>query len=360
MKNAKNQSSRQVAASALGLILSLSALPFAAAPAWASAAENAVVERNEAGALVVRWTSTVPVDVFRADSSSASIKAARLVSARDADGVETVADAGPARGYVILRNTRTGETLPVAERVIPLAGGSNFRDIGGYPAAGGKHVRWGMVYRSGATTMLTASDLAQVGTLGLADMIDLRSDEERVLAPSRIDGVRYATVGYSMTAMKISGGMDTTYRQLPSFLAPQLRLIFATLLRGEGPLAYNCSAGQDRTGFATAMILSALGTPRDVILSDYHLSTTYRRPENEMPPISDAQAASNPVAAMFASYQRMPNTKPQPLKTADGTAYLSFALAEIEAKWGSVDNYLKSEIGLSAADLHRLRALYTS
>src|SRR3546814_7695541 len=72
--------------------------------------------------------------------------------------------------------------------------------------------------------------------------------------------------------------MSAVYRDFPQQLVPQLRVLFDTLLAKEGPVVYNCSAGQDRTGFATAMIMSALGVPREVIYKDYLLSTGYRKP----------------------------------------------------------------------------------
>ncbi len=107
------------------------------------------------------------------------------------------------------------------------------------------------------------------------------------------------------------------------------------------------------------MILSALGVPRDVILADYHLSTRLRRPEWEMPRIDAAAHANNPVALMFAKFQQNPATAtPQPLKTADGTAFLAFAFDEIERNWGSVDSYLVQEAGVSKLDLAALRARY--
>src|SRR3546814_7040686 len=87
------------------------------------------------------------------------------------------------------------------ERALPLEHGSNFRDIGGYPAAGGKHVRWGMIFRSGGTPLLNDADEQRIGALKLGEMVDLRSSEERVLAPTRIYGVRYTAVGYSMGPM---------------------------------------------------------------------------------------------------------------------------------------------------------------
>src|SRR3546814_13258465 len=71
--------------------------------------------------------------------------------------------------------------------------------------------------------------------------------------------------------------MSAVYRDFPQQLVPQLRVLFDTLLAKEGPVVYNCSAGQDRTGFATAMIMSALGVPREVSYKDYLLSTGYRK-----------------------------------------------------------------------------------
>lgn len=345
-------------ARSIGTKLSLLALLMPAA-AFASPPSGAVVERSTPTELTVQWTSADPVDVLISDKANVAPEGATLVSARDRDGKHMIANATPARQYFLLRNTRTGEATEVAERLLPLEGGSNFRDLGGYPAADGKHIRWGKMFRSGGQAMLTATDLDRVRQLKLSNLVDLRSDEERLLAPTKIDGVAYTAIGYSMAKLSLGGGMEATYRGFPSMMAPQLRQIFAKLLRGEQPLAYNCSAGQDRTGFVSAMILSALGTPRETIFADYHLTTALRKPENEMPRIDPALAATNPVAAMFASYQKEPHPKPTPLFTADGTSFLSYSMAEIDQKWGSIDQYLETEIGLTKADIARLRLLYT-
>jgi protein-tyrosine phosphatase len=189
-------------------------------------------------------------------------------------------------------------------------------------------------------------------------MVDLRSSEERVLAPTRIAGVPYGAVGYSFQDLAKGGSfnMPTLYRNFPELLKPQLRMIFADMLRGEVPLAYNCSAGQDRTGFATAMILSALGVPRATILADYLLSTQYRHPEFEMPPIDPAQHPGDPVAQMFAQAGKA--RKPGPLYGADGQPYLTFTFAEIDRRWGSTDGYLKSELGIGPVELAILRQRY--
>jgi len=345
-------------ARSIGSKVSLLALLLPVA-AFASPPSGAVVERNSPTELTVRWASEDPVDVLLSDAADVEPDRAKVISQQDRDGKEAIATTASQRMYFLLRNTRTGESTEVAERLLPLDGGSNFRDLGGYSAAEGKHIRWGKLYRSGGQAMLTSVDLDRVRQLNLANLVDLRSDEERLLAPTKIGGVAYTAIGYSMAKLSLGGGMEATYRGFPTLMAPQLRQIFAKLLRSEQPLAYNCSAGQDRTGFVSAMILSALGTPRDEVFADYHLTTALRKPENEMPPIDPALAAANPVAAMFASYQKEPHPKPTPLFTAEGKSFLSFSLAEIEEKWGSIDQYLAIEIGLTKADIARLRLLYT-
>jgi protein-tyrosine phosphatase len=127
------------------------------------------------------------------------------------------------------------------------------------------------------------------------------------------------------------------------------------LLSEKGPVSYNCTAGQDRTGVATALILSALGVPRQTILNDYHLSTVYRRPENEMPAVDPTMYPGNPVAALFAKGRLM---KPQPLYSEDGRSFMAAMYDRIDGHWGSVENYLDQVLGVGPTELARLRAHY--
>ena len=346
----------------------LFALAFAALllPATAPAAvHDALVERPAPDRLSVTWKSADPVDVYVADRPDAAPRDARLLARGRRDGAFALDHIDRARRYFILLDTRDHQRVTVAERLIPLEQGSNFRDIGGYVGAGGRRVRWGRIYRSAGEPLLTPADVAQIRAMGIAQLVDLRSNEERVIAPSAITGVPYTAVGYSMRDIIGAPGAGgphngaDVYRNFPRMFAPQLRVIFADLLRRQAPLVYNCSAGQDRTGFVTAIILSALGVRRDVIVADYELSTRYRRPEYEMPALDPAAHPGDPVVQYFASYQRRPNWRtPDPLVDAQGQPFLAGAFQEIESKWGSVEAYLRQEVGVSAADIATLRRLY--
>jgi protein-tyrosine phosphatase len=335
-----------------------------------AAIDAPAVERTAPGQISVRWKSDDPVDVFLAARPDAPVAKARLAAHADKDGVYQADWTDPARPYVILRDETDGRVVRVAERLLTLDRGSNFRDVGGYPAAGGKHVRWGVIYRTAAMPMLDAADYLAIGRLHIAEDIDLRSVEERQIAPDHIGehtSARYFAIDYPAASifgrMSVPGSAPSPtvdlYREWPISLAPQYREIFRQLLRHDGAVAYHCSAGQDRTGLATALVLLALGVPRDVVMQDYHLSTADRRPENEMPPIEPGEYPGNVVADFYLKMKAAGvSIRPRPLYDAHGQPLLQHSLDEIDARWGSVDNYLDKVLGMGTAQIARLRMLY--
>ena len=70
------------------------------------------------------------------------------------------------------------------DRIIALEHGHNFRDLGGYPAADGRSVRRGMLFRSGTMADLTEADVARLSQLGIVCICDLRTTSERTKHPT--------------------------------------------------------------------------------------------------------------------------------------------------------------------------------
>ena len=253
------------------------------------------------------------------------------------------------------------------QRLIPFAQVSNFRDLGGYGTSDGRQVRWGRIYRSGALAMMTDDDRTRMRRLGVQRVIDLRTDEERTAAPDKVDGTVYMAVGYPFSALIPSGQPfategDSLYginRIFPKLLAPQLRATFSTLIhQGAGATVYHCTGGQDRTGFVSAMILAALGVPRETIVADYRLTPQYRRPRFEIPDLDPASFPAGSAMHGFALAQRQPGYwQPKAVDGARGP-YLLAAFEEIDRTWGSVDQYLRQEIGLTPIDIRQLRTAY--
>jgi protein-tyrosine phosphatase len=356
----------------LSLPLALVASLFLVSAAQAQTAPT--VERTASDQIVIRWQGADPVDVYIADRPDAAVAKANRVAHDDKDGAFTATWTTPSRPYVTLKDTRDGHLTRVADRLLPLERGSNFRDLGGYPGADGKHVRWGMIYRTAATPMLTDADSRYVEGLGIGADIDLRSVEERELAPDAAvlrTHARYYANDYPASDVfsklvpppagaphPAASGQSSLYRGWLISLAPQFRDIFQQLLADKGAVTYHCSAGQDRTGVASALVLSALGVPRDVILADYQLSTADRRPDYEMPAIDPAQHPGNMVAVYYAKARAAGPLTAKPLYDAKGVAYLQETFDEIDSRWGSVDAYLDKELGIGPRELDRLRALY--
>lgn len=156
------------------------------------------------------------------------------------------------------------------ERAVVLEGTHNTRDFGGLAVSGGT-VRAGMLYRSGALCFITPPDEARLRALGVQTVVDLRTPRER-----ERDGLDRA--GFADTVphnywwpMTNSRGMgQEAYHYLIRENPEVLRQVFALLARRESyPVLFHCSAGKDRAGIISALVLELLGASREVILDDY-------------------------------------------------------------------------------------------
>ena len=129
--------------------------------------------------MTLTWTAGGPLDVLLSDDPAADPDRMTVVSENDADGRHVVRDLGGiTRPYFYLRAS-DGRGRRVAVRLLPLEGGRNFRDLGGYPAAGGRTVKWGRVFRSGMMANLTGADYDYLSALGIRVVCDFRSRTER-------------------------------------------------------------------------------------------------------------------------------------------------------------------------------------
>ena len=268
------------------------------------------------------------------------------------------------------------------DRLLPLDGGSNFRDLGGYSTIDGHQVRRGLLFRSGSMGSLTDHDMEYLDAFGFNTVVDLRSREEIELIPNLWavnSGIDYDAIDYSLSALiesqplrTESGRLDTEemlsnmgmlYRDLAQRIKPQLRVLFQHLLRGNVPIVVNCSAGQDRTGVATALLLTALGVPRALILDDYLLSTRFRKLENERSIFSinelENYAETNFYAEiLLSSLKEDAMQEANSLYTKRRVPYLQFAFNSIEETYGSVMNYLDAELNIGKQEIEYLRETY--
>lgn len=252
------------------------------------------------------------------------------------------------------------------ERLLPLQGGRNFRDLGGYRTVDGRHVKWGLLFRSGSMHGLTDADYAALEKRGIRVVCDFRDTRERAAEPvswPAPDAPRVLSDEYrlDMAGFLPGGDMNTwtpetaraamiaSYPRMLVQFHGQYRRMFDELLAGHAPLAFNCSAGKDRTGIAAALLLTALGVPRETAIQDYLLTNRYLDGRKMLGKDAEATAA-NPLA-------HLPPAVGQVLLAAD-RRYIDAAFKVLDTHPGGATAWLRDEMGLPRADLVRLRAAY--
>jgi protein-tyrosine phosphatase len=254
---------------------------------------------------------------------------------------------------------------------IGLANAANARDLGGLPTIDGRVVRRGVLYRANALSRLSDEDVVVLGGLGLACLIDFRHESEiAVTGVDRLPTTRprqivalpvfdpeydiftrvSAILGGSATGGRFAAdeaepAMRRLYRWFVSSamgraqFGAALRLIAAT---DTLPLMFHCTAGKDRTGWLSALVLSALGVDRDQILADY-LRT------NEL----NATTVAHLLATLA---DRLPDPTVLPPLLEARADYLHAAFDEVDGVHGGLARYLRDGLGVDDGSLAQLRA----
>ena len=185
-----------------------------------------------------------------------------------------------------------------------LEGTFNFRDTGGMPLAGGGASRSGILYRSDALSGLTPTGLEQLAASDIGVIVDFRTPQERQMAPDRLPTSRSFQVvelpllegalsGLAQQAMQamaqtddpdaVTASMNAVLAQLPTLgglyvsmlehgapsFAAFARLVAAATTDPPTAVVVHCTAGKDRTGVGTALVLDAVCVDRDAIVADY-------------------------------------------------------------------------------------------
>lgn len=263
-----------------------------------------------------------------------------------------------------------GDPVRVSHLLLPLEGGRNFRDLGGYATEDGRRVKWGTVYRSGVMDSLTDADYDYLSGLGISVVCDLRASRERAEEPTnwRAGEIEYITfddpsadddmsrafasvlMAPGVTGDQVRDWFVDAYRFMPDTYAPAYTEMFDQLANGSLPLAFNCSAGKDRTGVAAALILSALGVPRETVVEDYALSEQL---VDFMAEFEIGHGEIDPDSPYAFLAQLSPDVIRPLMRTEP--AYIEAALDTIEAEHGSVVAFIQSVLGVDDMDLARIR-----
>lgn len=262
-----------------------------------------------------------------------------------------------------MANTKTSRTAP--HHPAP-PGTCNFRSLRGLPAANGRRIADHTILRSDQLHRLEPTGWQLLDAMGLKTVCDLRSEHERRRHPNRLPagGIQQlampmlndvrAGAGIDMlvqlgaTLRGASEMMLAVYRRMPEALAPHLATLFDLFDKHRVPVLIHCASGKDRTGFAVAMLLHALGTPQDQIVSDYLAS-------GHSGLLNDAEKREQLHQTVFRLTRTLCPERVIDVILGVDESYLAAALQTLVERYGSIDRYLHQCAALDAVARRRFQ-----
>lgn len=317
--------------------------------------------RDEDGDYHVEWEASHPDTRVVVEPLAAEADA----SLEHAPGRTRVSGLEPALRHYFRLSDQHGTEVLASDRRLYMDGTPNFRDFGGYQTADGRRVKWGYLFRSGQLSSLSDRDVERLADLGLDLVCDFRRTEEQDTDPSRLPGERRPRIAslpivpgsnarFFEEAEGHLGDADAMFDFMVEinrdFAAGQTdtyaRMFREILALDDTRFLVHCAAGKDRTGFAAAIVLLALGVPREVVMRDYLLTGRFFSPQREVARLKQKYAM-----------EHLQTEAVLPMLEVN-EAYLARALQVIDEEYGGLEAYLGEALGVGAQEQAELRARY--
>ena len=245
------------------------------------------------------------------------------------------------------------------DRLIPIDGTRNTRDIGGYQTVDGRQVKWGMLYRSDNLHELTKIGRSQIADLGIVSVTDLRSEKEIEDAPDALPKtsppVQYRVLPINDESVDIKAlGRQIVKGEIDDaqimMLLDHRRFItnpahrkswgdWVTSLNEDqkSPHLFHCTSGKDRAGYGAAILLLTLGVPKDTVMNDFLLSN-----------IVYADYIDKMVGKIDKYVRKDVDTDLIRKVMGVSRETLVATFAEMETQYGSIDGFIEEGLGINA------------
>jgi protein-tyrosine phosphatase len=251
---------------------------------------------------------------------------------------------------------RGGDSATVAARYIGLENTINFRDLGGLKTKDGRTVRKGFIYRSDNLSKLETADFGRFSALRIATVYDLRTDheikgkEDHLPADVRymhtpvvqdnageIKGLKKRVLNGEISGQQAKEMTARFYADAVTVNIGSVKDIIKQITSSDQPVLYHCSAGKDRTGIISALILSVLNVDRQVIVDDFMASNYYRRGRAEK---TLGKAKLGRVIKPKLNMDAV-----EILSTVD-ESFISATFNAIDSTYGGMEPFIENELGI--------------
>lgn len=328
-------------------------------PAW--------IVRRANGELVLHWQPELtPVTIYQGTHPDKIYRRKSIAKVKNQHHL-VLTDIDPDTHYYFELSSKGRVKHIVGERILPMDGIPNFRDVGGYKTVDGKQVKWGKIYRCGSLAHASQRNHEILARLDVKLVCDLRSIPETDSAPDNLPAdIAYLATPVATTQQrpsareqlqllvfqrhKLSQNLtDAMVKMYTDILIEQnpdvLRRIFERIASEDNlPAVIHCTAGKDRTGITIALLLLWLGVDKETVIADYSLSN-YSYPDFE-----------RHIANFVKRLSRFGINSQQlaPLIVADPN-WLRRMIDLILGRYGTIENYLRTRVGLDDDTLNQLR-----
>lgn len=244
-----------------------------------------------------------------------------------------------------------------AEKVIQIKKVTNFRTVGNMKNVDGRTLKEGMFYRSAHLHKLKKKSFEEIEKLGIKEIIDLRNSKEIAGKPDQLpsavnykkysafedEGDQLAKAKKLVLKGKVNASdadkrMISFYREYVTENPEMIKKMITEILESTDPILYHCTAGKDRTGITTALLLTILKFDKETIYNEYLLSNNYRK---EL-----VQKRLRLANTLHFLYPKMDLKVLEKLSWVE-KRYLDAAFEEIDKKYGSADTYIQQALGIS-------------
>lgn len=322
---------------------------------------TSVAERNKDGNLLLKWEVSPEQDgninIYSSQNDGSPESFVPIKTSKITDQVTVINTTSPdVREFYILKTT-TAYSGIITNRIIEMNSIKNFRDVGGYYTKNDRQMEWGMIFRSGDLSSATLYDQEKMRRLGIKTIIDFRTLNTASVYPILVHpNINKVTIPIVQMDSKAFNDMmsdknltqsDAVRKVQDSYITilesykEEFSKMFSVLLDYENyPVLISGSLGKDRVGLASFLILSAIGVPQNVIVSDYLLSQESINVQSIVPDVqSKPEYYQEAVTALFS-------VRP---------SYINYTIDYLNQKYGSVDNYIEKELKLTTQNKNLLR-----
>lgn len=234
---------------------------------------------------------------------------------------------------------------------------NNFRYLGGIKNSEGKTLKDSLIYRSGNLHQLRKSSFDKLYQMKINKVIDLRTQQEIVKEPDllpknmiyenypafedkndEMKSAKTLALKGKISANDANRRMTKFYKDYVSENPEVIKTIVTEILDSEYPVLYHCTAGKDRTGMITALILKVLKFDNPVIFEEYLQSNNLRQDI-----IRKRLDLANNLHFLFPKLDMGVIERTSWIERD----YLQSAFDEIDKRYGSMDNYIHQVLGIS-------------